>query len=77
LALIRSEDIALVVQDMNFAEGETSGAEGAALFRPMRRSIRSYPCCAITRAGCSALPQDLDVERCHIPVLQQHSVTDV
>jgi DNA-binding NtrC family response regulator len=30
LAMIRNEDIGLVIQDMNFAEGETSGAEGLA-----------------------------------------------
>jgi DNA-binding NtrC family response regulator len=48
LALIRSEDIGLVIQDMNFSEGETSGAEGLALFRAMRQLDPELPVLLMT-----------------------------
>ena len=37
LAAIRSEDIGIVIQDMNFAEGETAGRAGVALFQAIRK----------------------------------------
>src|SRR5688572_11040805 len=36
LHLIATEDIGAVVQDMNFTQQETSGAEGTRLFRTIR-----------------------------------------
>ena len=36
LSLIATEDIGAVVQDMNFTQQETSGAEGTRLFRTIR-----------------------------------------
>jgi DNA-binding NtrC family response regulator len=38
LAKIADGDVAVVVQDMNFTENTTSGAEGVELFRAIRRS---------------------------------------
>jgi len=48
LELIRSEDIGLVIQDMNFAEGETSGAGGLALFRAIRALDPELPVLLMT-----------------------------
>jgi DNA-binding NtrC family response regulator len=48
LALIRNEDIGLVIQDMNFAEGETSGAEGLSLFRAIRELDPDLPVLLMT-----------------------------
>jgi len=48
LALIRSEDIGLVIQDMNFAEGETSGQGGVALFRAIRALDPDLPVLLMT-----------------------------
>jgi DNA-binding NtrC family response regulator len=48
LALIRSEDIGLVIQDMNFAEGETSGVGGVALFRQVRALDPDLPVLLMT-----------------------------
>jgi DNA-binding NtrC family response regulator len=48
LALIRSEDIGLVIQDMNFAEGETSGQGGVALFRAIRALDAELPVLLMT-----------------------------
>lgn len=48
LALIRTEDVGLVIQDMNFAEGETSGAEGLALFRAIRALDPDLPVLLMT-----------------------------
>ena len=47
LALIRSEHVGVVIQDMNFAEGETSGSGGLALFRAIRQldPDARVPCC--------------------------------
>jgi DNA-binding NtrC family response regulator len=48
LALIRSEDIGLVIQDMNFAEGESSGAGGVALFRAIHALDPELPVLLMT-----------------------------
>ncbi|MDB4972480.1 MAG: sigma-54 dependent DNA-binding response regulator [Myxococcaceae bacterium] len=48
LELIRSEDIGLVIQDMNFAEGETSGQGGLALFRAIRALDPDLPVLVMT-----------------------------
>jgi DNA-binding NtrC family response regulator len=48
LALIRSEDIGVVIQDMNFREGETSGEGGAALFRQIRALDPELPVLLMT-----------------------------
>jgi DNA-binding NtrC family response regulator len=48
LALIRSEDIGLVIQDMNFAEGETGGQGGVALFRAIRALDADLPVLVMT-----------------------------
>ena len=48
LELIRSEDIGLVLQDMNFGEGETSGREGVALFRAIRELDPDLPVVLMT-----------------------------
>ena len=48
LELIRSEDIGLVIQDMNFSDGATSGAEGLALFREIRALDPELPILLMT-----------------------------
>jgi DNA-binding NtrC family response regulator len=48
LALIRSDDIGLVIQDMNFAEGESSGAGGVALFRAIHALDPELPVLLMT-----------------------------
>jgi len=48
LELIRREDIGLVIQDMNFSDGETSGAEGCALFRAIRALDPELPVLLMT-----------------------------
>jgi DNA-binding NtrC family response regulator len=48
LALIRSEDIGLVIQDMNFAEGQTSGRGGMELFRAIRALDADLPVLLMT-----------------------------
>src|SRR5688572_5980313 len=48
LALIKSEDIGLVIQDMNFQDGETSGAGGMALFREIRALVPELPVLLMT-----------------------------
>src|SRR5262245_20788349 len=41
-------DVDVVVQDMNFRPGETSGVEGMALFRSLRRADPSLPVLVLT-----------------------------
>jgi DNA-binding NtrC family response regulator len=48
LAAVRAGGVGVVVQDMNFAPGETSGAEGAALFREIRALDPSMPVLLMT-----------------------------
>ena len=48
LALIRSENIGVVIQDMNFGEGETSGQGGLALFRAIRALDPDLPVLLMT-----------------------------
>ncbi|HEX5655936.1 MAG TPA: response regulator, partial [Polyangiales bacterium] len=48
LALIRSEDIGLVIQDMNFAEGQTSGRGGMELFRAIHALDPELPVLLMT-----------------------------
>ncbi|HEX6245366.1 MAG TPA: sigma-54 dependent transcriptional regulator [Polyangiales bacterium] len=48
LALIKTEDVGLVIQDMNFQEGETSGAGGMALFRSIRALVPELPVLLMT-----------------------------
>jgi DNA-binding NtrC family response regulator len=48
LDLIASEDIGVVVQDMNFRQEDTSGAEGAALFRAIRKLDPELPVLLMT-----------------------------
>jgi DNA-binding NtrC family response regulator len=52
LALLeRTPDIRLVIQDMNFSPGATSGAEGVALFRTIRSEHPHVPIVLITAWG--------------------------
>jgi DNA-binding NtrC family response regulator len=48
LALIRSENVGVVIQDMNFAEGETSGGGGLALFRAIHALDPELPVLLMT-----------------------------
>jgi len=48
LAEIAAGSVDLVIQDMNFSPGATSGEEGAALFRSIRRLHRSLPVLLMT-----------------------------
>lgn len=48
LARIGLGDVAAVVQDMNFSEGTTSGAEGVALFRAIRKLEPAMPVLLMT-----------------------------
>jgi DNA-binding NtrC family response regulator len=48
LELIRSENVGLVIQDMNFADGETSGQGGVALFRAIRALDAELPVLLMT-----------------------------
>ena len=48
LSLIRSEDVGLVIQDMNFADGESSGAGGVALFHAIRELDPELPVLLMT-----------------------------
>jgi len=48
LELIRSEDIGVVIQDMNFREGETSGQGGIALFHAIRALDADLPVLLMT-----------------------------
>jgi DNA-binding NtrC family response regulator len=48
LSLVRSEDVGVVVQDMNFRRGETSGQEGAELMRSIRALDPDLPIVLMT-----------------------------
>lgn len=48
LDLIASEDIGVVLQDMNFSQENTSGAEGMALFRSIRKLDPDLPVLLMT-----------------------------
>jgi DNA-binding NtrC family response regulator len=48
LDLVRSEDVGVMIQDMNFSRDTTSGAEGTALFREVRRLDPDLPVVLIT-----------------------------
>ncbi len=48
LTMIRNEDVGLVIQDMNFAEGDSSGAGGVALFRAIRELDSELPVLLMT-----------------------------
>ncbi len=48
LALIRTEDVGVVVQDMNFSQDQTSGREGAELFRAIRKLDPDLPVLLMT-----------------------------
>jgi len=48
LDLIATEDVGVVVQDMNFAEDKTSGQEGEELFRAIRRLDPDMPVLMMT-----------------------------
>lgn len=48
LAVLHEVDIDLVIQDMNFAEEKTSGSEGIALFRDIRRDWPDVPIILLT-----------------------------
>ena len=48
LALVRSEDVGVVVQDMNFSQRTTSGEEGTALFRAVRALDPELPVLLMT-----------------------------
>jgi DNA-binding NtrC family response regulator len=48
LHLIGGGNISLVIQDMNFGRGETSGQEGIALFRAIRRHAPDVPIILLT-----------------------------
>ncbi len=48
LALIRTDDVGVVVQDMNFSQDQTSGAEGMELFRAIRKLDPDLPVLVMT-----------------------------
>ncbi|MBP7146558.1 MAG: sigma-54-dependent Fis family transcriptional regulator [Acidobacteria bacterium] len=48
LAVLAQDDVGLVVQDMNFSPGETSGREGIELFRKLRAIDPELPVLALT-----------------------------
>ena len=48
LHLVTTEDVGVVVQDMNFARNQTSGEEGIALFRAVRRLDPDVPLLLMT-----------------------------
>jgi len=48
LALIRTEDVGVVVQDMNFSQDQTSGREGAELFRAIHKLDPDLPVLLMT-----------------------------
>src|SRR6187397_2349532 len=48
LAALRDDDVAVVVQDMNFTPGATSGHEGMELFRRMRGLDPELPVLVLT-----------------------------
>jgi DNA-binding NtrC family response regulator len=48
LALLAQSDVDLVIQDMNFADDTTSGAEGVALFREIRSLYSDLPVILLT-----------------------------
>jgi DNA-binding NtrC family response regulator len=48
LALLAREPVDLVIQDMNFKREVTSGAEGVALFREIRRALSEVPIVLLT-----------------------------
>lgn len=48
LRLVRTEDVGVVIQDMNFRAGTTSGQEGIALFREIRALDPDLPIVLIT-----------------------------
>jgi DNA-binding NtrC family response regulator len=48
LERVRAGDVGVVLQDMNFAPGETSGDEGAALFHAIRRVDPAMPVLLMT-----------------------------
>ncbi|HZR08525.1 MAG TPA: sigma-54 dependent transcriptional regulator [Myxococcales bacterium] len=48
LAFVRSEDVGVVVQDMNFSQDQTSGREGAELFRQIRKLDPDLPVLLMT-----------------------------
>ena len=48
LALLAKESVDLVIQDMNFTADTTSGAEGVALFRAIRRLYPDLPVILLT-----------------------------
>ena len=48
LDLIAREDVGVVIQDMNFGANQTSGAEGVALFRAMRKLDPDLPVVLMT-----------------------------
>jgi DNA-binding NtrC family response regulator len=48
LEALRSQDVAVVIQDMNFTPGATSGREGVELFRRMRAADPALPVIVIT-----------------------------
>ncbi len=48
LAIVRRQRVGVVLQDMNFSPGATTGAEGMALFRDLRALDPSLPVVALT-----------------------------
>ena len=51
LDLVASEDIGAVVQDMNFTQHDTTGENGVALFRALRRLDADLPIVILTAWG--------------------------
>ena len=51
LDLVASEDIGVVVQDMNFTQHDTTGASGVALFRALRSLDAELPIVVLTGFG--------------------------
>jgi DNA-binding NtrC family response regulator len=51
LDLVASEDVGVVVQDMNFTQHDTTGASGVALFRALRNLDADLPIIVLTAFG--------------------------
>src|SRR4029079_3392927 len=65
VAAVKSGSIALVIQDMNFRPGATSGREGIELFRRIRSIDPAKPVRLITHRASHESADDLSTVRKH------------
>jgi len=66
LATVRSQEVDLVIQDMNFRREATSGEEGIALFRELRAIHPDVPVILLT--AWTHLETAVDLVKTHIPL---------